>query len=62
LFEAISQGLAMGQGAKRLFAIPWESLLAEDLEQVRRELGIFPVSSGIRSWAANPSVIEMLAR
>jgi ubiquinone biosynthesis protein Coq4 len=62
LFEAISQGLAMGQGAKRLFAMPWESLLAEDLEQVRRELRISPVSSGIRSWATHPSVIEMLAR
>ena len=62
LFEAISLGLAMGQGAQRLFAVPWESLLTQDLQQVRQDLGITPVLSGIRSWADNPAVAEMLAR
>ncbi|MEY4353133.1 MAG: Coenzyme (ubiquinone) biosynthesis protein Coq4 [Cyanobacteriota bacterium] len=62
LYEAISLGLAMGQGAKRLFAVPWESLLATDVQQVRHDLGITPVLTGIRSWTANPSVADMLAR
>ena len=62
LFEAISLGLAMGQGAKRLFAVPWESLLATDVQQVRHDLAITPVLTGIRSWMANPSVADMLAR
>ena len=62
LFEVISQGLAMGEAAKRLFAVPWESLFATDLQQLRRDLGITPVLSGIRSWAGNPAVMQQLAR
>lgn len=62
LFEAVSLGLAMGEAAKRLFAVLWESLLSKDLQQVRHDLGITPVLSGIRSWTTNPSVANMLLR
>lgn len=61
LFEVISQGLAMGEAALPLFPVPWESLLATDLEQVRADLGITPTQSGLRSWASNPSVLQALA-
>lgn len=62
LFEVVSQGLAMGEDAKPLFPVPWEQLLERDLQELRRDLGIQPVLSGIRSWASNPAVIEALAR
>jgi ubiquinone biosynthesis protein COQ4 len=62
LYEVIGQGLAMGEAAKRLFAVPWETLLATDLQEVRHALGIQPVLSGIRSWAENPAVVDQLGR
>ncbi|MFN9545605.1 MAG: Coq4 family protein [Cyanobacteriota bacterium] len=62
LFEVISQGLAMGEAAHSLFAVPWEKLLASDLQQLRVDLGITPVLSGIRSWASNPAVVKALAQ
>lgn len=61
LFEVISSGLEMGKNAKRLFPIPWESLLTQDLQQLRREIGVNAVSSGIRAWETNPQVKEMLS-
>ena len=61
IFEAISTGLEMGKQAKRLFAIPWESLLTQDLQQLRRDIGVIAVTSGIRCWEANPLVKEMLS-
>ncbi|MFO0038517.1 MAG: Coq4 family protein [Synechococcaceae cyanobacterium] len=61
LFEVVSQGLAMGEDAQPLFPLPWEQLLERDLEDLRRELGIQRVLSGIRSWASNPAVIKVLA-
>jgi ubiquinone biosynthesis protein COQ4 len=61
IFEAISSGLAMGKDAKNLFAIPWESLLTKDIQQVRRDIGVNAVTSGIRSWKSNPLVKEMLS-
>jgi ubiquinone biosynthesis protein Coq4 len=61
LFEVVSQGLAMGEDPQPLFPVPWEPLLERDLEDLRRELGIQRVLSGIRSWASNPAVIKVLA-
>lgn len=61
LFVVVSQGLAMGEDAQPLFPLPWEQLLERDLEDLRRELGIQTVLSGIRSWASNPAVIKVLA-
>jgi hypothetical protein len=60
LFEGVSQVLAMGEDAKPLFPVPWAQLLERDLEGLRRELGIQPVLSGIRSWASNPAVVKVL--
>jgi len=62
LFEVISQGLAMGEAARNLFAVHWEELLTLDIQQVRDDLGITPVLSGIRSWAANPAVAKALTQ
>jgi hypothetical protein len=50
----------MGKDVKKLFAIPWESLHKQDLQQVRRDIGVNAVASGIRSWEANPLVKETL--
>lgn len=61
LFEVISSGLEMGKNAKKLFAVPWESLLSQDLQQLRCDIGIDAVSSGIRSWETNVKVREMLS-
>lgn len=61
LFEAISSGLEMGKQAKKLFAIPWETLLTQDLQQLRRDIGVVAVSSGIRSWESNSLVQEKLS-
>jgi ubiquinone biosynthesis protein COQ4 len=60
LFEVIRQGLAMGEAAQPLFAVPWESLLAQDIQQVRADLGITPTLTGLRSWASNPAVLKAL--
>lgn len=62
LFEVISQGLAMGEAARSLFAVPWDQFLASDLQQLRVDLGITPVLSGIRSWASNPAVAKALSQ
>jgi ubiquinone biosynthesis protein COQ4 len=62
LFEVISQGLAMGEAAQSLFAVPWEELLASDIQEVRDNLGIKPVLSGIRSWASHPAVAKALSQ
>lgn len=52
--ENILQGLAMGEQAKPLFPVDWQALLHKDLDAVRQELHITPVTQGVASWHSNP--------
>ena len=60
-FGRISEGLAMGANAKPLFAQPWISLMARNLEDLRRELQIEAVTSGPWSWHSDPELCAALA-
>jgi ubiquinone biosynthesis protein COQ4 len=54
--ECIVRGMAMGEEAQLLFPVDWHSLMAHDLEEVRRQLGIRPVREGVMSWASDPAL------
>ena len=54
LFEMINRGIAMGAGARPLFPVIWEERMAQDLEQLRAELGIEALREGPCSWIADP--------
>jgi len=60
-FRMISQGLEMGAAAQPLFPVLWEERFAQDLEELRVELGITPVREGPWSWAGTPAICEVLA-
>ncbi len=60
-FRLISDGLEMGANAKPLFPVKWEELLERQLEDLRAELNIEPVRSGIYSWYSNPKLQEAIA-
>ena len=57
----MSQGMDMGFAAKPVFPVLWEERMAQDLEEIRHELGIVPVREGIVSWEANPRILAALA-
>ena len=52
--ENILQGMAMGEQAKPLFPVDWQAMLHKDLDVVRHELGIQPVTEGVASWHSDP--------
>jgi ubiquinone biosynthesis protein Coq4 len=60
-FDLITQGMAMGIKAKPLFPILWEERMAQNLEELRSELGIEPVREGAHSWYSNPVIMNALA-
>jgi hypothetical protein len=51
----------MGLKAKPLFPVIWEERMGQNLEELRRELGIEPVREGPYSWATNPAIMAALA-
>jgi len=53
--------MEMGIRAKPLFPVIWEERMAQDLEELRRELGIEPVREGLYSWYSNPAIRAALA-
>jgi len=59
--RTISQGLEMGMAAKPLFPVLWEERMEQDLEDLRRELGIEPVRDGLWSWYSNPAIAAAMA-
>ena len=61
IFRTISQGLEMGLEAKPLFPVLWEERMEQDLEDLRRELGIEPVREGLWSWYSNSTIAAALA-
>jgi ubiquinone biosynthesis protein COQ4 len=60
-FDLITQGLEMGIKAKPLFPIIWEERMADNLEDLRQELGIEAVRHGAYSWYSNTAIMETLA-
>ena len=61
VYRTISKGLEMGLSARPLFPVLWEERMEQDLEDLRRELGIEPVREGPWSWEANPVIQAALA-
>ena len=52
--ENILQGMAMGEQAKPLFPVDWQALLPKNLDDVRQQLSIKPVTAGVASWYSDP--------
>ena len=59
--QCILKGMAMGEEAKLLFPINWHSLMHKDLDDVRRELGIKPVTEGLTSWYSNADIVAAVS-
>lgn len=59
-FGMISKGLQMGAEASPLFPVLWEERMAQNLQELRAELGIEAVLEGPWSWASNPAIQEAL--
>ena len=53
--------MAMGLKSKPLFPIIWEERMAQNLEDLRSELGIEPVREGPYSWYSNPVIMNALS-
>lgn len=58
--QCIMKGMAMGEDAALLFPIDWHAQMHKDLDVVRQELGITPVTEGITSWYSNPQIVAAL--
>jgi len=59
-FRLISQGIEMGLAAKPLFPVIWEERMAQNLEELRAELGIEAMREGPWSWESNPDLRRAL--
>lgn len=60
-FARISQGLEMGLAAQPLFPVLWEERMAQNLDDLRAELGVAAVSEGPWSWHSDPKLQAALA-
>ena len=60
-FDLMTQGMEMGIKARPLFPMIWEERMAQNLEELRSELGIEPVRDGLFSWYSNPVITTALA-
>jgi ubiquinone biosynthesis protein COQ4 len=60
-FSLIQQGLEIGEAARPLFALDWLTLLDRDLEELRKMLGVEPVSEGLASWYSSSELVAALA-
>lgn len=60
-FDLMTQGMEMGIRAKPLFPMIWEERMAQNLEELRAELGIEPVREGPYSWYSNTTITATLA-
>jgi len=60
-YKLIGQGLELGLNAKPLFPVIWEERMAQNLDDLRAELGIVPALDGPWSWASNPEIRQALA-
>jgi len=60
-FGRISRGLEMGLAARPLFPVLWEEQMHRDLEAVRADFGIQPVTDGPWSWHSRAALQAALA-
>lgn len=61
-FDTASAGIQMARQAKPLFPIKWEENLDRPLDELRRELNIEPVTTGLWSWYTRPLLQEAISR
>ena len=59
-YDLIRQGMEMGIRSKPLFPVIWEERMDQNLEDLRRELGIEPVREGAYSWYSNSLIMNAL--
>ncbi|MDX2272727.1 MAG: Coq4 family protein [Cyanobacteriota bacterium] len=60
-FDMVSAGVQMARHAKPLFPIKWEDNLDRSLEELRSELNIQPVTTGLWSWYTRPLLQEVIS-
>ncbi len=60
-FDMVSAGIRMARQAKPLFPIKWEENLDRPLDELRSELDIQPVTTGLGSWYARPHLQEAIS-
>jgi len=58
--QSIVKGMEMGENATLLFPIDWHSLMSKDLNIVRQELGINPVTDGLMSWYSDSEIVAAI--
>jgi ubiquinone biosynthesis protein COQ4 len=59
-FRLISHGLEIASQAQPLFPVLWEECFERNLDDLRAELGIEPVTEGPWSWYSNPVLTQAL--
>jgi len=59
-FRMIHHGLELAAEAQLLFAVNWEERMGQNLDELRCELGIQPVTEGPWSWYSNPAIAAAL--
>lgn len=60
-YDLISHGMEIGLRAQPLFPVNWDERMAQNLEELRHELGIEPVREGPYSWYSNAAILAALA-
>ncbi len=60
-FDTASAGIQMARQAKPLFPIKWEENLDRSLDELRSELNIQPVTTGLWSWYTRPLLQEAIS-
>lgn len=60
-FRMIHHGLELAAASKLLFAVNWEERMGQNLEELRHELGIQPVTEGPWSWYGHPEIAAALS-
>ncbi|MBE9173581.1 pyrroloquinoline quinone biosynthesis protein [Cyanobium sp. LEGE 06143] len=61
VFRMISRGLELGLEAQPLFPVNWPERLEQNLEELRKELGIEAARDGLFSWHSDPALAAALA-
>lgn len=59
-FRLISHGLEIAAQAKPLFPVIWEDHFHDNLDDLRKDLGVQPVTEGPWSWYSQPRLREAL--
>jgi ubiquinone biosynthesis protein Coq4 len=59
-FRMIHHGLELASQAQLLFPVIWEERMEQNLEELRRELGIEPMKEGPWSWYSQPAIAAAL--